>query len=138
MLHVGYTQTFAKTFEMKSSWRLESRRYSLRTGRWRNLSIESSTDSSFYVFRALVTTALSTISSTTVRKSRDKWTFVSTESAERLPILGVCHPSIRMYIHIRNTSRPFHRSLSPSIYTYVRVCNMWYVYIIRFMYTQST
>lgn len=93
------------------------------------LSIESSTDSSFYVFRALVTTTPLTILSTTIRKSHDKWTYVSTGSTERLPIFVPPHPFYtHMYIHGIHL-KPFHRSLSRSIYTYVRVVCVYILYV---------
>lgn len=97
------------------------------------LSIETSTDSSFYVFRALVTTTPLTILSTTIRKSHDKWTFVSTGSTERLPIFVPPTLSIHMYIH-GIYLEPFHRSLSRSIYSMYE----WYVVYIYHMYTQFT
>lgn len=99
------------------------------------LSIESSTDSSFYVFRALVTTTPSTISSTTIRKSHDKWTFVSIGSTERLPIFVPPTLSIHICISTEHLNRFIDHSLV--LYTYVRVVCV-YIICIRNSRDRST
>lgn len=91
------------------------------------LSIETSTDSSFYVFRALVTTTPLTILSTTIRKSHDKWTFVSTGSTERLPIF--VPPTLSIHICI-STEYISNRFIDHSLVLYTLCTSgMWCIYI---------
>lgn len=96
------------------------------------LSIETSTDSSFYVFRALVTTTPLTILSTTIRKSHDKCSFPLGRRND-FPF-SYLPPFLYTYVYPRNISRTV-SSITLSFYIlYVRVvCGVYisYVYAIH-------
>lgn len=128
-------RTTRRTHKTRNVWKRSPSALFLENWQMAILSIESSTDSSFYVFRALVTTTPSTISSTTIRKSHDKWTFVSTGSTERLPIFVPPTLSIHICISTEYISNRF-IDHSLVLYTYVRVVYVYILYV--FMYTQFT